>query len=910
MNRILKLMLIFVGLFYPLFVSANTPLETGDVIGYQIEVSDLDENISKDINSLRIEINDKDDWKLIVNNRDEYTPSSVIDGKYIYKFNIALSSYKVKVEVNELSCEIKQIATVHQVFQTRFQVKIKPETNEYYLRVFPDYQSENNDYFEVSSTNHETNFGIIKVIYDYNVNGVTGNKQVSYEVSYDQSKKLISINGKDIDIDKGLINVDIILDYKATSKDLDLSYLDNDKYKMNWNNASKYVYTINEIDELVGNSFVDLVHQPSGETITVPLESNILTWSKNENGSWNTNPVGSLQVIYPYQPEGIETKIKGVTRIRSYSTFSTYDYKAIEEGLKGYEVYEHLGYKEYKAYTLNTAWSGWSGLISGVKDCTTNPWCESRNYTYYKWYKFGDWTGYSTTVVSPNSDRQVRVMTKYSQVRYGSWNNWSSWTTSYQGTSSTKERKSKVNYKYYKKIYSKNRYSRYKRVCSKNWRFNKTVYGSSSYATKCPSGYSNKSGRYEYKVSKSGGNNWWLNTANYTEVADPWDTYNYNFKKNVYTLYYYSSAPTGYKHKSSTSKVFYSYRTRSRTVYKTWSKPSDSWNYSQRAYYSYRNKSYSDYVSQDNSYLESSGYRVDYSKRKHFYEVNILEIISKNYYWDRVMPSKTIIQYPTDEIYDNKSRYVDPEWLLFSEINLKRNPTGKSKVIFQETLIRGIKTLNTSEVLYKNDILNNAQIVYDGALMYQVQPQLTSSRPIDINQFYSLYHSIRKSNEDLNEAISSRNNYLSSKRFAPRVFLTTHYRGVKKEVTIPRLSHVSEFYGFNEKVSLINEAILIELPQKIKQQRYRFFDYQNPFPNNDLPSNFENESLLIEEITNVNFDLPQFKIELSKNDILNIKNWLKNGGYQSHGTGEILKRFKNIFRVIQQGSVLEEFLNE
>ena len=76
-----------------------------------------------------------------------------------------------------------------------------------------------------------------------------------------------------------------------------------------------------------------------------------------------------------------------------------------------------------------------------------------------------------------------------------------------------------------------------------------------------------------------------------------------------------------------------------------------------------------------------------------------------------------------------------------------------------------------------------------------------------------------------------------------------------------------------------------------------YYDYRDPltYYKNDLPENWEGYEYFIEEIKNSDMDSPKITVKLSGDDILAMKEWLANGGYNTLGTCEMLREFSYIF---------------
>lgn len=154
--------------------------------------------------------------------------------------------------------------------------------------------------------------------------------------------------------------------------------------------------------------------------------------------------------------------------------------------------------------------------------------------------------------------------------------------------------------------------------------------------------------------------------------------------------------------------------------------------------------------------------------------------------------------------------------------------------------------------------------------------------------------------------------FINKNLFIPYFYVTKHPRAEKKNVPVS---------GYNDDSAQLlttaptnNTESQPDVPlesydvKRTKNTRVIYFDYKNPLTNyqDELPENWKGYEYLLDEIRNTDLDEYIIEAELSKQDLIDMRDYLRSGGYNDDNC-EMLRRFSYIFKT--KDGDLSDFLN-
>ena len=184
--------------------------------------------------------------------------------------------------------------------------------------------------------------------------------------------------------------------------------------------------------------------------------------------------------------------------------------------------------------------------------------------------------------------------------------------------------------------------------------------------------------------------------------------------------------------------------------------------------------------------------------------------------------------------------------------------------------------------------------------------------------FYSLSSNTDKRYvlwEDFESALKSSTAYIdrldsikNKELYQPYLYFYA-WRFISSSASVPIGSSSKSVIG-EQIINYYSNGSLIESEEKENRDtKVIYFDYRDPLTHykDELPENWQGYEYLVDEIKNSDLDTSKIKVKLSANDILAMKEYLENGGYDNVSDCEMIRQFSYIF--VTTDSELQNWLN-
>jgi len=938
LKKILSIICIFlVFIFNSEIINAENILQ-----GYSLALDEInDPHIRNEIRSIAIDKCDLN-WCLYVNNQ---MISTFNDSEHVTQYITSDNkSINIKVNLDSLMVDFDYVDYRYQSFTAALRL-INIE-NKQYLDFYPN----RNDQFFVRliGIKNDNRWIFPDQRYDYSYQDEHGNTvyfPVNYSFYLDTAQNSLIVehnnNISRLTVNQEVMVQSIFLETFVNAHPLAIEYLKKDLPMKSFYQAKNVPYSSSLIDQAVANEMLVLKHKESNLTYEVPLRQFLTFWRRISEGNYDTSTTETIQTVCQWHEDvcaGVREHYQDSGRL--YAVFgSSYSYDDVDS----YDVTElvHSYTTLYKNITWpNDLWISGSNninneLVAGqmkinqatwgdyspftldniTEDCEDNFDCSYKQATKYsqKSANWGSWSGYSSQYPNECQDNGncSWESSRFYNKRTGYWNPYSSYTVGYpfDCVDSFDCRWKSLRY-YRSRSYSYvGTYSSWKSSCSVTDDHHCSTYykytckvGASSYTRYsttsynlftqglCGSGYriTGKISGYRYRYI-----NW-----------GSWSSYTTNSCSNVvgyskcesqlrYATSYRSWGNwTGYNQTSCSNSdviqcqgpvTYYRQRTK---IWSDWTDylydsciPNADRLCQSQTRYAYRYKSWSGW----SDWLEYDPNVTPSDNRQIYYRTNQGVITWE----DHPGTSNTIGQ---DSMFlnetktiDNGSRLVTYELARLSQTQLDTiSEMSESALIdLSEQIAIGVKKQSLLQVLLREN---------DRVLLSNLEEENLS----DYNNVGNI----------------AKENFLNSSIFIPYVYVRDHYRAAKKDM---------EIVGYNDSVQVTNTKVgslnvnetlsLIENWMTIyRDNKVIFYDHHDPLhAYEELPDNWENYQLLLDELMNAEINDSQITISLNQDDIISIRNYLNSGGYQKMGTCDILVRFSYLIND-KQGS-FNDWLN-
>lgn len=839
-------------LFLVLFWPANK-IEAKESVSYGIDVTTLPSEIQGYLSSLTLSENNGQ-WHLYINNNLVGTKN---EGEMlVFSYNPDLkSSFTLAFSLPDQLSIAYALKSTH-VKTSLFVLSMNEGVQA--VTFYPD--SSNTSVYTYKETRLSGGY--------YDFGGFTGDG-MNYSLSIDASNHIAYVNRdgsvQSYSLTPGGVMQMLFLETHVPAHSLDLDYMSKGLTMKSFPDAKNIPYSSAEIDQAIANEKLTLVNSHSGLTFDTVLRQFITYWKRLGKEDYDTSTKETIQVVCQWNEdvcESVRQTYGAGGRLYavfgdsySYNTISSYEdvsLKKVETTLyknvkwpssnwtNSYNWPDLGTYTAVRSSTSTRSWSDYSNYMETnlTYDCSQDSECEWTSKNLYR-SRTGTWSGYGSYSAgfpsSCDSSSECRWISKeYTSKRTASLtNNYSDFVSSCSTTDS----------------YRCNLY--YKYTCKKNLISSNTAYSAIKYSTgvqgPCASGYkiSKVTEGYRYRYLN------WSNWSDYSATS--------------------CTPVTGTTQCRS--------QTRYATSYLSWSNWSDYNQTSCSASSTKQCQSKTMYAYRYASWSEYSPWVLTTSKTAN--DANKVTIYQKNdgvfTYDDNKGTSATkgIGSYYTgiSEVKEVLQEVKD----YYAKENVEK--VGL-KPAMNENSITAVGNMigenSRSSIIYKNLLSLNGKVLFEDVETFR-------------NSFPAKYQT---------DAENAKNAFLNSKIFIPYIYIRDHYRATDRLMNVggysDSLTSVNTYSTTHS--STATAPLLQSVVVDNRDSRVIYFDPKNPLVNySNLPKNWEGYESLIYEIENSDLSNYEIEIHLTEDDLIAIRDYLKNGGYEKVGTCELLRRFSYIF---------------
>ena len=919
------------------FVVTSVSISAQDILkGYSLSLEEIkDPYLKNEIRSISIDKCDED-WCLYVNNKmiSTFDDSQNVT-QYITDDNKLIN---IKIDLSNLIIDFDYIDNYYQSFTAA--LKLTNSDNKQYLDFYPNRSEQY--YIRLMGIKSDTGWTFPSQRHDYVYQNEFGNVvyfPVNYSFYLDTLQNLLIVehntNISHFTVDSEVMIQSIFLETFVNAHPLATEYLEKDLPMRSFDQAKNVPYASSLIDQVVENEILVLKHKDSSLTYEVPLRQFLTFWRRISEGNYDTSTTETIQTVCQWHEDvcaGVRAHYHDSGRL--YAVFgSSYSYDDVDsydvtELVHSYTtLYKNISWPQdiwidgtnnihndlvAKQMKINqSTWGDYSPftLDDYTDDCEDDFDCSYKQLTKYsqKSATWGSWSGYSSQYPSAcqDSNNCSWESARFYNKRTGYWNPYSSYTTGYPSSCADSYDCRWKSLRYYRsRSYSYvGTYSAWKSSCSVTDDHHCSTYykytckvGASSYTRYsttsynlftqglCSSGYriTGKVRGYRYRYIKWG----------------TWSSYSTNscsdivgYRKCESQLRYATSYRSwgnwsGYNQTSCSNNdltqcqgpiTYYRQRT------KNWSNwtdyiydsclPNADKLCQYQTKYAYRYKIWSGW----SAWLDYDPSIIPSDNRQIYYRTNQGEISWDDYPGTSDKVGQDSMFLNETQTIDNGSRLVTYDVAKFSQTQLSTmSEMSESALIdLSEQIAISAKKQNLLQVLLREN---------DRVLLSDLEEENLS----DYNEIGNI----------------AKENFLNSSLFIPYVYVRDHYRATKKNMEI--VGYNDSLQITNTKTSPHNKSETLSLIENwmsvYKDNKVIFYDHNHPLhAYEELPDNWKDYQLLLEELTNAGIEDNQITISLNKDDVISIRNYLDNGGYQKMGTCEILVRFSHLIED-KQGS--------
>ena len=908
-------------------ISAENKIES-----YTLSLESLNDQYLKNmISSMSIIYKENDDsWCLYINN--EFVAMTSDNQKMSFDFNLSSGDH-LSLIVDQSTLEVHFSYTKSSDVILVSAIVLNNEDNLQYISFYPDASSLDNCIkLKAMSSGNILSFDQFEYNYAYQEQGVIKTKKISYDIKINNeiNQVLVNKNGSlaEYNIEPTLEKQTFFLETLVPQHSLSIDYLSKDLDMRTFQAAKFQLYTTEEIDRAVENEKLLLKHEQSGLTYQVPLRQYITLWHRIGAGDYDTSTTEIIQTVCQWQQEVCSNVRERYTdNGRLYAVFgSSYDYVDVEKytdrELKQIEIksYKNITWpndlwvttsnpvlKEYSIGQMKTNvgfWSDWSSYSeeNKVSDCSDQFDCNYKSQVFYKkrTASWSDWNDYSSNYPASCNDSfdcSWESASFYNK-RTGTWSAYGSYTNQYPYDCNDNDDCSWKSLKYNRSRTSSysGTYSGWKASCNITDDYHCTNYY--KYTCKLNSNYNTRYSNVYYSVGSQGA------CASGYKITSRIKGYRYRYLSwSVWSSYTTNNCVVSVGYRKCQSETRYATRYRNwgawsgyiqstcnasndtqclgpKTYYRSRWKNWGAW-----SNYSYDNCSENATVQCASAKLFSYQYRnwlgwsewepIDLSISKNpeldvYYRVNDGLIT-----WDEIQGNSKILG--TGAYWLNESKIIN-DGFMEVDVDYATNKISILETYPEMTEARINELANKLSTASIKNALLNTLLSTNGKVLWKDIEEISQTDLIEYQ----------------NNGIQGRDRFLNSKIFIPYIYVREHYRAVLRDI---------EIKGYNDTLNISNRiasVIAIEDVGKLvtsfintdRESKVIYYDYHNPLINyNEIPDNWIEHMVLLDEIKNANLNNYDFKIVLNKDDINNIRSYLLNGGYQKIGSCDILREF-------------------
>lgn len=173
---------------------------------------------------------------------------------------------------------------------------------------------------------------------------------------------------------------------------------------------------------------------------------------------------------------------------------------------------------------------------------------------------------------------------------------------------------------------------------------------------------------------------------------------------------------------------------------------------------------------------------------------------------------------------------------------------------------------------------------------------------------YVLWDDFEKELSSSNEYKTKLNDIKNQSIYQPYLYFYA-WRFITSNMDVPVGNSSKSVIG-EQIISYSSNGNLIESSEQVvRDTKVIYFDYKDPLTHykDELPENWQGYEYLVDEIKNSDLDTSKIKVRLSADDIIAMKEYLENGGYDNVSDCDMIRQFSYIF--ITTDSELQEWLD-
>lgn len=284
--------------------------------------------------------------------------------------------------------------------------------------------------------------------------------------------------------------------------------------------------------------------------------------------------------------------------------------------------------------------------------------------------------------------------------------------------------------------------------------------------------------------------------------------------------------------------------------------------------------------------------------------------------WIRTTSAKGVSGYEYQYRYNNGAGSWDLEKGTSSTLGLGTYYTGNSrtsstsKAVTRTYATKSNKTIGSLAEMTASQITSKTNEITDALMMSNAYTSIKSGDSLLLYQDVMDYKN--KTSELSSQAKEDALRYFEEKTiFIPYLYITSHWRAVSGQAevsgydnqTLTSVTTTQTTKEYSQGLNLL--AYDIDLT---KDTKIIYFDYRDPLINykDELPENWQGYQELIRQLQNSDLTTYKIEIEMSKSDLLAMKEYLKTHNYKSNNC-EMLREFAYIFKTTD--SELAKFLS-